>query len=233
MMGTTLVSPLSAVAAYGVITAFLRRDWRVLPLLAWLIVSFLLLLFYHPLFLHHLIILEPPLIALAVLGMAQPEYYKKMLAKLKLADLAYCFTLLAIVLVLGVSYTNFQKDNVYYKALNIIEARPYSQGDLRIASDLAKATSPGDLVVTDGQFLAALANRDVPPWLVDTSDVRILTGSLTLAQLEQETLNPRVRAVLFLTNRFDRIKVRSFHTWVSQHFHLAHDYGNGQELWVR
>jgi hypothetical protein len=86
-------------------------------------------------------------------------------------------------------------------------------------------------VITDGQFLAALAGRNTPPSLVDTSSVRINTGYITAQQLIQEAQSSNVQAVLFYTGRLTQ--VHAFYTWVTQHYQLAHRYGKGSELWVK
>jgi hypothetical protein len=201
----------------------------VLPLLAWLLVTFALLWEQKPLFSHHLIALEPPLIALAVLGVARPVSYKTVLSKVNLGVFAPFITLLALALVLLTAALNFQQDFHYYQSADATN----TQKDLQVASDLRQATAPGQWVITDSQFVAALADRSTPPWLVDTSGVRILTGYVTLAQLEQAASDPRVHAVLFYTGRFSQSSVASFHGWVAQHFHLFRSYGSGKELWVR
>jgi len=93
--------------------------------------------------------------------------------------------------------------------------------------------TPSQLVVTDAQFIAGLANRSTPPSLVDTSAVRITSKFLTQSQLESATSQSNVHAVLFFTGRFYLPNLVGYHSWVAQHFHLLHNYGAGRELWVR
>jgi 4-amino-4-deoxy-L-arabinose transferase-like glycosyltransferase len=69
-MSSILVSFLGASALYGTLIALLRRDWRVIPLLAWLIITIYLLWQQVPIFSHYLVALTPPLIALAVMGIS-------------------------------------------------------------------------------------------------------------------------------------------------------------------
>jgi hypothetical protein len=121
----------------------------------------------------------------------------------------------------------------YYQNDNASAAGTINQQALRVASDLRKAVGPNQWVVTDSQFIAGLADRDTPPQLVDTSSVRLLTGFVTLSQLEQITLNPRVHAVLFYTGRLAVIPSADYYNWVTEHFHLYKRYSDGQELWVR
>jgi hypothetical protein len=254
-----LLSPLTLVALYGTCAALLRRDWRVIPLLAWLLVTVFLLATFHPLFPHHVIALEPPLIALAVSGVAGVSSYKS--ALLRLSQMGYrpetiaaWIGRFATLLLLCTSLSGLWQDVQYYRATSAIEVgdavlSPWSglqflavggfsgpgnpwQGDLRVAQDLHSALTPEQWVVTDAQFIAGLADRDTPPALVDTSSIRIDTGYLTVAQLEQIAAAPRVHAVLFYTDRL-YWKVPSFVAWVTRHFHILHIYGPGRELWVR
>ena len=101
-----------------------------------------------------------------------------------------------------------------------------------VAQDLQRVTKQDQLVITDAQFIAAEAGRSTPASLVDTSAVRILTGNVTMQQLRVVASQPQVHAILFFTDRLDRMPP-SFHNWVQQHFHLAYYYGKGKELWVK
>lgn len=240
MLRPAFLTPLALAAAYGSLVALLRGDWRVLPLLAWLVVTFVALLRQYPLFFHHLIALEPPLIALAVMGVAEPAAYKTVFSKFILfgkvsaEKLAPFLTALALLLVVGTLVANFQQDLFNYQTVNANSASTVVQRDLRVAGDLRQAITADEWVVTDSQFVAGLANRNTPPSLVDTSGVRIQTGYLTLAELERMTLNPRVHAVLFYTDRFYYMpRLAGFHGWVALHFRLLHKYGRSLELWVR
>ena len=102
---------------------------------------------------------------------------------------------------------------------------------MQIANDLQHFTNAQQQVITDDQYIAALANRDVPPQLVDTSDVRISTGYLTTDQIIAIAGQPQVGAILFYSGRFD--KLPGWRAWVAQHFRLARSYGNGQDLYIR
>lgn len=158
---------------------------------------------------------------------------------------------LALFLVLATALLSLWQDAQYFNATNATQASDailnlwqdfqsplpaYSgnpwQGDLQAASDLRQAITPDQWVITDGQFIAGLADRDTPPALVDTSTVRIKTDYLTLVQLERIASDPRVHAVLFYTDRFAE-QLPAFHAWVAGHFHLLHTYAPGQELWIR
>ena len=61
--------------------------------------------------------------------------------------------------------------------------------------------------------------------------MRIQSDYLTHTQLVQIAEQPRVHTILFYTNRLRHVP--GFYLWVSQHFHLVHDYGKGRTLWVK
>ena len=126
-----------------------------------------------------------------------------------------------------------RQDRLYYRTAEANSIAGLTQLEARVAADLRQAISPDQLVVTDAQFVAGLADRDTPPALVDTSAVHIDSGYLTLSQLENATSQSQVHAVLFFTGRFHLPGVAAFHAWVAQNFRLLHDYGAGRELWVR
>jgi hypothetical protein len=234
LITTSLVSLLALAALYGSLTALLRQDWRVLPLLAWFLVSAYLLLRQVPLFPHHLVSLVPPLVALAIMGIAPLSPASKTISdRAGLRAARFVMTGLAIVLVLLTTAVDLQQDAAYYHTAQARSVDGLAQLEARAATDLRNAISPDQQVITDAQFVAALADRNTPPPLVDTSMVRINTGYLTLAQLESIASQPQVHAILFFSGRFHLPPVAAFHAWVTQHYHLLHDYDAGRELWVR
>jgi len=245
------------------LVAFLRRDWRVIPLLAWLLATIFFLWQLVPLLPHHLVALTPPLIALAVIGIGRSpiadlnrlvgafvgaEGIERVPAQQSagptratatpssagmLDSLRLLVTPIAILLILLTTAFNILQDTSYYNTMNATSMDASNQLQGHIATDLQQAITPDQLVVTDAQFIAGLAQRSTPPSLVDTSTVRITDQSLPLQQLIAETLLPQVHAVLFFTGRFYLPNVAGYHAWVAQHFHLLHTYGPRQELWVR
>jgi hypothetical protein len=90
---------------------------------------------------------------------------------------------------------------------------------------------PSGLMVTDDQYVAALAGRDTPPELVDTSLVRIATGSLTTDEVERIIRRDNVRVVLFATDRLDRLP--GLRAWVEANFQKVKAFGAGEALYVR
>ena len=119
-IGVALLSVTTLAALYGSLVALLRRDWRVLPILAWLLATLVLLYKQQPLFLHHLIALEPPLITLALLGLAKPSAYEVALTRFTVRGntLARLISGGALLLILAASIGGFWQDMAYYQGAN-------------------------------------------------------------------------------------------------------------------
>nr|BBH94458.1 hypothetical protein KTA_26570 [Thermogemmatispora argillosa] len=233
-----LLTPLTFTGLAGTIVAGLRRDWRVIPLLLWLVGTILVLLEQRPLLSHHLVALVPPLVGLSVLGCSSaPLLLRQLQANSSQTQrtLARASMVAMIVLAAGCTYAAGQ--DIFYLLKPPLPATP--TGPLhQAASDLQRFTQPGDLVISDEPLAVALAGRDTPPWLVDTSTVRLRSGYLTLQDLIAASEQPQVRAILFFSSRFHLEEVEGYHSWVAQHFHLVRVYGKDslgypQELWVR
>ena len=232
MLQTFLLSnlPLVIAAFVGLISAMLRRDWRVIPLVAWIFVTTYMLMSVVPLFSRHFIALDPPLIAMAVMGVSRTFPADDFLSRYKLSKI---MPALAVLLILFIGVMELLQYPLYYRNAKQQGSHASTRLQMQVASDLRNAITPGQLVVTDGQFETALADRRTPPGLVDTSMVRIDSGYLTQQQLESEASQPNVHAVLFFKDRLRLPQVAGFYTWVTQHFHLKYWYGPGKELWVR
>ena len=225
-----LTSLLALAALYGTFVAVLRRDWRVLPLLAWFVASAFLLWQQVPLFTHHFVALTPPLITLAVMGI-NPLVFEKQTRSI----FSVGTTSIALLILILVSTFQVGAIQSYYKSeLKKSQDISVTKWDVNTEHDLESFTQPGQLVVTDAQFLTALANRSTDPQLVDTSNVRVDTGYLTPQQLITESSQPNVHAVLFYTARLLRMKhVGVFYAWLMKHYHRVRNYYPGKELWIK
>jgi 4-amino-4-deoxy-L-arabinose transferase-like glycosyltransferase len=232
VMRGLLTSIMAVAAFYGMIVGLLRGDWRVLPLIAWLLGSIYLLNDQVPLFHHHLVILIPPMASLAVIGSGGKVAPRAFGAAVKnRALVAKIAGAIALVLVLVTAGLNIQGDQAHFLNSRLQSVNAQTRQNEQVATELQRLITPNEQVITDAQFIAGLANRNVPPSLVDTSLVRIQTGYLTTQQLIDAASSPQVHAVLFFTGRLQRLS--GFHAWVALHFHLKYRYGAGQELWVR
>ncbi|WP_376797231.1 ArnT family glycosyltransferase [Thermogemmatispora sp.] len=237
LLGRGLLTPLTLAGLAGTILAARRRDWRLVPSLLWFGGTIFVLLEQRPLFEHHLVALVPPLVSLSVLGCPDLAALGRQLRAGDHIRQALASASMVMVLILAITCTLALAQDVLYflqPPPPVLAAGPLQ----RVARDLERFTRPGDVVISDELLAVALAGRDTPPWLVDTSSVRIKSGYLTLQDLIAASQAPQVRAVLFFSSRFHLPDVEGYHSWVAQHFHLVRVYGRDgtgypQELWVR
>ena len=225
--------PLTIAAAFGLLASCIRRDWRIIPLTLWLAITMVMLWLEVPLFYRHFVALIPALIGMAVLGVGNAGNltpFRHFFSRFKFARFATALAIILVLLVIGLDVPQYQP---YYQAAAVHGSPSYTRLQQRVASDLHTAIGPNQLVITDGQFIAALADRNTPPSLVDTSIVRITSNYLTLPQLIAAASQPNVHAVLFFLARLHMPQLAAFYAWVKQHFQLKYRYGPGQELWVR
>ena len=77
---------------------------------------------------------------------------------------------------------------------------------------LAADTKPRLPIISDDSYAVALANRDMPPELVDTSLARIRAGQLSAGYVEHIAIADHVDAVLFAYGNLQALP--GFHDWV-------------------
>jgi 4-amino-4-deoxy-L-arabinose transferase-like glycosyltransferase len=213
--------PLVLLAAAGTAVLVIRRSSLAIALLIWGSASFVLLVTHKPLFLHHMVYLVPALVLIPVAAIRPSLELLTASPNIVRGWPAAVASCLVAVMAFG-------------WLVGFVQARNAATASVRsaaVARLLASASQPGDFVVTDNQYVAALANRDVPTQLVDTSRVRIESGNLDASLLERVTLASGARIILFDTDRLDR--VRGFRDWVAQRFHLVDDVGGGTWLYRR
>ena len=225
---TSLTSFLTLAALYGTIAGLLRRNLLVVPVLGWFLVTLYLLAVQVPLFPHHLVALTPPLVSLATFGIAPVRWQKT-----PFVLLSNILTVVAALLILLTGVMNVGLDQKYYHIEYAQSQDASTQKDIKVAQDIRNLIGPNDLIITDAQFVAALAGRSTPPQFVDTSGVRIAVYYLSTQELIAAASQPQVRAVMFYTHRLDTKNLAGFRQWVLTHFHIAHRYGPGEELFVK
>jgi hypothetical protein len=200
--------------------ALWRRAWRMVPPLLWLGASGLLLLRQAPLFNHHIVLVIPCLALIAALGLThlpQPTVAQtqRWLTLGFSAVLVICFLVGA-----GLGVRSAASD-----------AREPNAATLAAVGAIAAFTTPGQPVVADDQYLAALADRSTPPELVDTSSVRIAAKYLTAPQLEAILSRPDTRFVVLATGRLQQTP--GFMPWLSANYRKLVDLGDGGAIYER
>lgn len=219
--------PLLALAIASSILASARRSSLVIPGLVWFAVSFLILVQQQPLFDHHRVLLAPPLALLGALALPLSRSSDAFPSKRTTSAIAGILrrsapilVTLALLLGIGVSTRDARVGSAHPTALQ-----------RQAAAALARFTIPADKVASDDQYVAGLADRDVLPQLVDTSQVRITSGYLTTAQIERLITESDTRAVLFASGRFAMLP--GFRSWVEAHFTLVANLPDGGGLYLK
>lgn len=222
------------VAGFGLVMATLLREWRALPLVAWLLATIALLVHQVPLFPHHLVALIPPLLGVSALAASGGVSSAEPIVQQRRWRLSYSAIALCILGVVGAADLNELK--VSY-AQHKASATHLRQAIAYVAQQLRAAVGPQQHVVTDAPFIAAMADRDPLPGMVDMSLVRLSTQSLTTADLLAAAERSEVGAVLFLSNAGILAEQGEFYRWVSQHYRLSQRFSPDdpglRELWVK
>jgi 4-amino-4-deoxy-L-arabinose transferase-like glycosyltransferase len=199
------------------IASWRRRLPLGVMLAAWGIVCLLVLAIQKPLFQHHMVLLVPAFTLAAAQWVALGDMIHMGRWPQWLNGGRIASGVLGLVLAVAIVTTVVQQHAA------LVAAPPVETG---AAAILDAFTLPGDLVVTDDQVAAVLANRDVPPSLADTSMVRIESGALTTQQVIAAASDPRVTAVLWLSGRFSLLP--GLRAWVQINFiSVAAFPGNG------
>jgi len=225
---------LTLTALIGIVICAIRKGLEGKFTVALTVAAFLFLLCYKAFFQHQSVILVPILAIMSGVALTAPvnlgfkKYFenegrsvKRLRALIILTILnsalsgLYCIGLGRVV-----KYDSglilFPRDNAqYHDAVKIIKFY----------------TNSTDYIITDEQILAFLAERDIPPNLVDTSHMRISSGYLdseTVIRLSEEY---NVKVIILWTGRLRRLS--GFIHYVEANFQLIRDYGGGREIYVR
>jgi len=224
---------LALTAPIGIIICAIKKGLEGRFTVALTIATFLFLLCYKAFFQHQSVILVPLLAIMSGVALATPMNmgFKKYLEKkerpikrlraliiLAILSLAL-FSLYCIGLRRVIKYDSgliSPRDNAqYHDAVKIIKTY----------------TNSADYIITDEQILAFLAERDVPPNLVDTSHMRISSGYLNSETVIKLSEKYNVKVVILWTGRLRRLS--EFIHYVEANFQLVKDYGRGREIYVR
>jgi 4-amino-4-deoxy-L-arabinose transferase-like glycosyltransferase len=178
-------APLLAAGVAGLLVALRRAPQLALVAGSWAAASALMLAVQKPLWPHHLVALTVPLSLLAG-GLAHVAT-RFGAGRIRLAVMA---------VIVALSFVGAWR--LHLGQMSDTVFRPAAAG-------VQAATSPSQPLVTDDQYLAALAGRNTPPQLVDTSLVRVTSGDLTTEQVEAIARSSGARAFLFSTGRLTKL----------------------------
>jgi hypothetical protein len=207
LIGTTLwEARLVFLAVPAIVVVVWRRMWVSAPLILWALADFITLLRQQPLLGHHIVLLSP---AMALITGCGVYAVWRAFAEPSRERLAQTVTLVLLVVMCIAGLTLNWNQNLAANA-------PLPTRTLSMALALQSVSAPDEVVLSDDQYVAALANRDVPPQLVDTSAVRITSGYLTASQLEEYITRNRFHVILFASGRFDLLP--GFRDWVATRY---------------
>ena len=206
--------PLEALAAAATVLAIARRDWRIVAPLAWGAITVVAILLYQPLFLHHLVQLVPPLALIVGIGVANVWSSRPPLLVAAAA---------AVLLVSAYGISAGIRRTAGALAAGAHEAQ--------LAAALRESSKPGDFVISDNQFAVALADRDIPPPVIDTSRQVIADGLLTITDIDAAARRYAVGVVLVDGDRL--FGMPGFQQWLADHYVLARALGDRAGLYRR
>lgn len=204
--------PLEALAGVGALIALFRRDRGLIAPLAWAAVSVVAVLFYKPLFPHHLVVLTPPLALVAAVG----------LRNLRSPRLGGGLVAAALVLV-----TATAGGVVAFRDVQLALTPDLHNAEMTAA--VQSVSRPGEYWISDNPFAVAAADRDVPGPMVDTSGQRTQAGLLTVGNLEAARVRYDVRWLLEDSFRLEAVP--GFHAWLDAHYHAVQNLGGGAVIY--
>ena len=206
--------PLELLAAVGVIVAARRRDRAIIMPLAWTTASVLAVLFYHPLFPHHLVMLSLTFALVAAVG----------LRNLRTPRLRGGLVAAALVIA-----TATAGGVVAFRDVQL--ALTPDLHDAEMTAAVQAVSRPGEYWISDNPFAVAAADRDIPGPLVDTSGQRTRAGLLTVGELEAARVRYDIRWLLEDSFRLEGVP--GFHAWLDAHYHAVRQLGGRAVIYQR
>jgi Dolichyl-phosphate-mannose-protein mannosyltransferase len=195
----------------------------------WLAATILMLLFYSPLHPKHVSYLLPPAAVLAGGGVgAAVQLLLQRRTPWRLASVV------PVGLTLCWYAANFQR--MLQADWQLADPGPPPlAGQKSDFSDLvtvmAETTTADDYVVVDHPYLAYLADRRVPPRLVDPSLTAIQSGAIDDHDAIRETHAFRPKLVVFWSGRLQRLG--EYATWVERDYSLIRVYEEDRAVYIR
>jgi 4-amino-4-deoxy-L-arabinose transferase-like glycosyltransferase len=197
---------LAPLACSGLL-CLLRRNWAEgLVAGAWIVSYLVATLGHSPLAEHHLLLVLVPLTWLSSIGLGQLVGLRDLFDR-HARPLFALLSLVSIVYFLGLS-----------SMLSLTMARLRWAGDAqqeerKAAQLVSQSTAPGDYVVSDFPMITFRAKRQAPPWLTNLSGMRFRTEGISEWDLQRDTLEYRVRAVVLWENKLYK-KAPQYVDWI-------------------
>lgn len=168
---------------------FLKKNLIAKLLIIWSLTGILVLIFYRPLFIHHLVFLILPvsfLAAFSIIKITELVFNKNIVRAVVITILLY-----------GILSYAFKSSNIPQSILN---------SDQETAANIInKYTNKKDWVVSDDGLLNAISGRLPPPELSELSFVRIQSGNLTPEMLSFYLFEYKPRLIFSWSGRLSQI----------------------------
>jgi len=222
---------LVALAGVGTLWWVTRHGRQGVWLLAWLVITLVVMITQAPLFpWQHLVPLLFPLavgagLMLDALWTNSASRHPALRSKPRLQRLAWITSgSLALLLYLTGLPATLRADAA------LLQVR----GDVQQAEAvqfIRAITRPEEIIISDDQMIAFRANRLVPPALGDTSGKRLEAGNLPAAAMIRLTEQYRPAAILIWDVRL--IGLPEYVRWVEEHYQLALAFSDQRRIYVR
>jgi hypothetical protein len=218
---------LFTIAGVGSLALLIQKRWSGLLLIGWVLGCLILLLSYTPLHGKHAVTIIPAIAAVAgaAVGLAVNSFRNGIslstigiVAPIAAAALLYLANLPS-VFAAGTQLLRVTADTDVDPAIE-----QYANA-VSVIHDLSDAS---DFVVTDHPYLTFLAQRMVPPPLVDTAKARIRSRSLTANEAVTIAQSYDPSMVVLWTDRLRPL--RPFKQWVEDNFRLVKVYNRRNDL---
>jgi hypothetical protein len=200
-----------ALAAVGALVLFIARPRAGLPLVAWAIATWAILLVYSPLATKHAAVVPPAMALLAGPGIAIVATRLWVNRKDALGWVGAILVIAMVGWYATAIPTVVARNRI---AMTVGDAGPDSyQEESQIVQGLSK---PGEYILVDDPYLAFLNRRPMPPLLVDTSIFRIRSGTLSGADVVDQAERHDVRMMWLNSDNLRQIK--KFRDWADEGF---------------
>lgn len=215
-------------AAIGALTLLAQRRWPLACVVAWALASVGLLLAYSPLHGKHIVVMIPPIAAVAGGGLGL-AWQKARSTRRRGARLAIGGAAAALVAwYVATVPAALAQSGQLMKVTADVDVDPALEQYADAVSVIAALSAPSDFIVTDHPYLTFLAQRLVPPALVDTSKSRIRSRSLRASEATSISAAYQPRLIVLWTDRLRAL--RDFKNWVEDNFRLVKVYNRRMDL---
>jgi len=206
----------------------LRRRLDLALVVSWALSSVVLLLLYSPLHGKHAVVMIPPLAVLAGVGIGEGVRLAHGGLSVSLRWAAGLGLLgLVVWYASGVPGVVAQSGQLL-KVTADTDVDPAVEQYADAVAAIRALSGPRDFVVTDHPYLTFLAERLVPPLLVDTSKSRIRSRSLRASEAVAQAAPYDPSLIVLWTDRLRAL--RDFKSWVEDNYQLVKVYNRRQDL---